>query len=36
MLSIEITKDAEQTLREFLQENDAPCVRVRSFTVGKP
>lgn len=35
MLSIEITKDAEQRVREILRENDAPCVRVRSFTVGQ-
>jgi Fe-S cluster assembly iron-binding protein IscA len=35
MLSIEITKDAERKVREFLREYDEPYVRVRSFTVGQ-
>jgi|APFre7841882630_1041343.scaffolds.fasta_scaffold87392_2 hypothetical protein len=36
MLSIQITQDAEQRLRELLQDNDYQFVRVKSFTVGKP
>jgi hypothetical protein len=34
MLSVEITSDAEQRLRELLQENDMHFVRVKNFTVG--
>ncbi len=35
MLSVEITSDAAQRLRELLQEYDMDFVRVRSFTVGQ-